>query len=59
MEDHDVRATLQPTAGRRLLADVGQVTDRVFLSRYSEILDYHNVKPDEEGFENGVQQQQQ
>lgn len=29
-----------------------------FLSRYSEILDYHNVKPDEEGYENGQQQQQ-
>lgn len=57
MEDHDVRATLQPTADERPLADFGRVADCVLRCRYSEILDYHNVKPDEEGFENGVQQQ--
>ena len=57
MEDHDVRTALQPTAGERLLADFGRVADFDLLCRYSEILDYHNVKPDEEGFENGVQQQ--
>lgn len=49
MEDHDVRAALRSRVARINTVEGSSVADSLSWRRYSEILDYHNVKPDDEG----------